>query len=87
MIGKPLYKPGERGVAVWSTVGASDCKQKSALKFISNIETTAFLVRLNVVQRPREKPRRTLTPGHSDCVNVGAVCGRQSWEEGQVWGQ
>lgn len=52
--GKPLYKPHERGVAVWSTVGASGCKQKSALRYISNTVTRAFPV------RPREKPRLTL---------------------------
>lgn len=60
LIEKPLYKPGERGVAVWSTMGAWDCKQESALKYISNIETTVFPVRLNVALRPKEKPRLTL---------------------------
>lgn len=46
-------------MAVWNTVAASECKQKSALKCISKTETTVLPVRLNVAMRSREKPRMT----------------------------
>lgn len=59
---------------MWSTVAASECKQKSALKSISKTETTVLPVRLNVAMRSREAKNDFVTSGQSDCVTVGAVC-------------
>lgn len=54
---------------MWSTVAASECKQKSALKRIS------FACETECGDGFKgEAKNDSETSGHSDCVTVGAVC-------------